>query len=109
MSLHDSAPARKHRRLGLYLPFILVLLAAAAWTVFWVWARGEAQTRMDATVADLSQAGYQISWKRRTVSGYPFRMDVTLTEPQLREPSGWGLQAPVLEGEAYLYTPTHWV
>ncbi|MDB5448705.1 MAG: hypothetical protein JWQ97_4022, partial [Phenylobacterium sp.] len=87
MSLHDPGSARKFRRLGLYLPFVLLLAAAIAWTGFWLWARGEARARMDGAVADLARAGYQISWKDRAIGGYPFRMDVTLTEANVREPS----------------------
>src|SRR5437763_244102 len=109
MSLHDPHAARKPRRLGLYLPFVLLLAAGAAWSVLWFWAREEAKTRMDASVRDLARAGYQIGWKSRSVGGYPFRMDVTLTDASVREASGWGLQAPLLEGEAFLYAPTHWM
>jgi hypothetical protein len=109
MSVHDPNAARKPRRLGLYLPFVLLLVAAAAWSVFWVWARGQTQARMDAAVGDLSRAGFQISWSRRRVDGYPFRLDVTLTDARIREPSGWGLQFPVLEGEAFLYAPADWM
>jgi hypothetical protein len=109
MSLHDLPPPRKHSRLGLYLPFALLLIAVVAWTVFWLWARGEARIRMDDAVQDLKSAGYQISWKDRTLGGYPFRMDVTLTDVSVRDPSGWALQAPDLEGEAFAYAPTHWL
>jgi len=109
MSLPDPPPPRKPRRLGLYAPFILLLIAAAGWTGFWFWARGEAQQRMDVAVADLKAAGYTVSWKDRTLGGYPFRMDVTLTEFGAREPSGWGLQAPRLEAEAFMHAPGHWL
>lgn len=109
MSLHDPLAPRKPRRLGLYLPFALLLLAAVAWTVFWLWMRGEVQKQMDAAVADLGRSGYQISWARRSLGGYPFRMDVSLTDAKVREPSGWALQSPLLEGEAVLYAPGHWM
>lgn len=109
MSLPDPTPARKPRRLGLYAPFALLLAAAAAWAAFWLWSRGEAQSQMDRAVGDLARAGYQISWDRREIGGFPFRMDVTLTGARLREPSGWGLQAPLLEAEAYAYAPGHWM
>ncbi len=109
MSLHDLPPARKPRRLGLYLPFVLLLVAAVAWTGFWLWARGEARARMDAAVAGLKSAGYEISWKDRQLGGYPFRMNVTLTDARVREPSGWALSAPRLEGEAFMHAPTHWI
>jgi hypothetical protein len=109
MSLHDLPPARKPRRLGLYLPFVLLLVAVAGWTAFWVWARSEARVRMDAAVADLRQAGYQLSWKERGIGGYPFRLAVTLTDARLREPSGWALEAPSLEAEAFMHAPGHWI
>jgi hypothetical protein len=109
MSLHDPLAPRKPRRLGLYLPFVLLLLAAIAWTLFWLWTRGEVQKRMDASVADLNRAGYQVSWSRRTLGGYPFRMDVSLADAKIHDPSGWGLQAPLLAGEAFLYAPGHWM
>jgi hypothetical protein len=109
MSLSDTIPPRKPRRLGLYLPFALLLIAVVGWTAFWIWARGETRTRMDAAVEELAKAGYQISWKERGIGGYPFRLDVTLTDARVREPSGWALETPLLEAEAYLYTPGSWI
>lgn len=109
MSWHDQPAARKPRRLGLYLPFLILLAAVAAWSAYWLWARGQLETRMDAAAAGLGRAGYHLSWRSREVGGYPFRIYVTLTDPQLREPSGWGLQAPVLEAEAYAYAPGLWM
>ena len=109
MSVPDPTPARKPRRLWLFLPFILLLAAAAAWSGFWVYARNQAQSRMDAAVADLARAGYQVAWTSRSLGGYPFRLDVSLEGAVAREPSGWSLTAPRLEAEAYLYAPTHWM
>jgi hypothetical protein len=109
MSVPDPAPARKPRRLGLYIPFALLLILIVGWSGLWIWARREAQARMDAAVADLARAGYQIAWKTREIGGYPFRMDITLTDAVIREPSGWALQAPVLEGEAYMHALGHWL
>lgn len=104
----DDAP-RKPRRLGLWLPFGLALAAAVAWSGFWLFARSGLESGMDAGVAQLKQAGYEVSWKARRIYGYPFRLDVSLTEPRIREPGGWGLEAPRLEAEAYLHAPTHWI
>jgi hypothetical protein len=109
MSVPDPAPARKLSRLGLYLPFALALVLTLAWSGLWIWARREAQSRMDAAVADLTRAGYQVAWSAREIGGYPFRMDVTLKDAVIRDPSGWALQAPVLEGEAYMHALGHWL
>jgi len=109
MSLPDPNPSRKPRRLGLWGPFAALGLFVAAWSGAWVWMQGQAASRMDAAVRTLDGAGYRISWKERTIGGYPFRLDVTLTEPRVREPSGWALEAPRIEAEAYAHAPTSWL
>jgi len=102
-------PLQKPRRLGLYGPFLLLLIAAIGWSVAWLWLRGEVERRMDAGQASLEQDGYQLSWASRAISGYPFRLDVTLGDARLRAPSGWILAAPILKGEAFAHAPDHWV
>lgn len=109
MSVPDPAAPRKLSRLGLYGPFAIAVVLVIAWSAAWMWAKGQAQTRMDKAVADLGRAGYEISWKDRRIGGYPFRIDVTLTDARVRERSGWGLETPRLEAEAYMHAPGHWV
>ena len=48
MSLPDPAPPRKLSRLGLYIPFGLLLVFIVVISVAWILARGEAVKRMDA-------------------------------------------------------------
>ena len=109
MSLPDPVPPRKLRRIGLYAPFVILLVAIVIWSGFWLWARDQAVQRLDTAVADLKTAGYAIAWKDRAVGGYPFRMDVTLTEFSAREPSGWAIEAPSLEAEAMMHALDHWL
>jgi hypothetical protein len=108
-SLPDPTAPRKYRRLGLILPFGALGLLVLGWSVAWFWAQNETAKRMDAAVGAWKQAGYQVAWRQRTIGGYPFRMDVTLTDVTARAPSGWGLEAPRLEGEAYMHAITHWL
>jgi hypothetical protein len=109
MSLPDPTPPRKLSRLGLYGPIVALVLLVAGFSAAWFWARGEAETRMDAGVAQLKRAGYEISWKDRKISGYPFRLNITLTEANARHSSGWALEAPVVEAQAFMHAPTSWV
>lgn len=109
MSVPDPAPPRKPSRLALYAPFALLGVGIILWSAMWVWARGQAAAQMDTAVADLNRAGYQVSWKTREIGGYPFRMDVTLTDLSVREPSGWGLESPRIEAEAYMHALGHWM
>ncbi|MDP3175186.1 MAG: DUF2125 domain-containing protein, partial [Phenylobacterium sp.] len=105
----DTAPPRKHGRLGLYAPFAILLVAIVAWTGYWFWARIQTRETLDLQAQALRAAGYEVSWKTRSLGGYPFRMDVTLTDAVVRDPSGWALSAPRLEGEAFMHALGHWM
>src|ERR1043165_5387490 len=106
MSLPDPSSRRKR---GPYLPFVVALVFIVAWSVGWLWLRGEAQAGLDRGVAMLKRAGYEVGWKDRTINGCPFRLNITLTEPRLRDPSGWAISAPRLEAQAYVHAPTSWI
>lgn len=109
MSLHDLPPPRKSRRLGLYLPFVIAVLLCVGWTAYWLWARGEARARLDEGVVAAKAAGYDVAWETRTLGGYPFRMNVNFTGLRIQERSGWAFDTPLLETQAYLLTPGHWM
>jgi hypothetical protein len=109
MSVPDPSAPRKPSRLRLYIAFGLFLVFVVGWSAAWIWVRGEARDRMDAAVAALRQAGYEVAWKERGIGGYPFRLNITLTEARIRDRSGWALEAPKLESQAFLHAPTHWI
>lgn len=109
MTLPDSPPARKSRRLGLFLPWTMALLLVVGWSLAWVTLRSKAVARMDAAAAQLRAQGYPVAWETRTVTGYPFRLDVTLTGARIAEPSGWAIATPLLKTEAWIYRLDHWV
>jgi hypothetical protein len=100
----NYASPRKPRRLGLVAPFILLGLAVAAWSGWWIYLRGEVVNRMDAAAAQMKAQGYTFTWARRSVGGYPFRISITLEQAEIAEPSGYGFSAPVLEIESAAYT-----
>jgi hypothetical protein len=108
-SLSDPAAPRKPRRLGLYIPWAIAVVLVIAWSLAWLWAAGEGQRRLDAGAAALRARGWQASWSRRQVSGYPFRFDVDFTDLRLADPSGWALALPSLKAEAYVFAPTNWI
>lgn len=109
LPLPDLDPPRKPGRMALYLPFVIALLAAIAWSGFWLYARREATTQMDASVENLRKAGYDISWKERRLTGYPFRLNVALDDARVREPGGWALESSRVEAQAYLHGLGTWV
>ena len=104
-----EVPRRKPRRLGLYVPWGILLAAAAIWSLAWVWMMGEAQRRLDAGAASLRTAGWTVAWRQRHVGGYPFRLDVDFSDLKLADPSGWAVAMPSLKSEAFAFAPTDWV
>lgn len=112
MTLPEAERPRKPskgRRRGLFLPWFLALLLVIGWSLGWFWLRGEAERRMDAGVAQLKAQGYDVVWRQRTITGFPFRLDVKLDGARIAEPSGWALAATDLKGEAWVYRLDHWV
>jgi hypothetical protein len=90
-------------------PYILVALAFLGWSAGWMVLKGQLEQQMDRAAADLRKAGFEVAWKERKLAGYPFRFSVTLTEARLREPSGWGLDMPLLKAEASAFNAKHWM
>jgi hypothetical protein len=67
-----------HRRplWGLFLMPALLLIAAAAWSAFWFYAASEAEVKADAWRAQEARSGRVYDCAKRTVAGFPFRLEV---------------------------------
>src|SRR6202047_4455633 len=60
----------------LFLPPILLLIAAAAWSGFWFYAASEVEVKADAWRAQEAKAGRVYDCGKRSVAGYPFRLEI---------------------------------
>jgi hypothetical protein len=105
----SDPPARRHGYLGLIIPFGLVALALAAWTVWWFVSAGKVEAAVDREAAGLRRSGWQVQWSARVVRGWPFRTFVGFNGFKAVAPSGRGLEAPRLEAEAESYDLGKWV
>lgn len=105
----QDAPRKPPRRFWLVAPYILLGLAIIGWSAGWMVLKGQMEQHMDRAAADLRKAGFEVAWKERKLEGYPFRFYVTLTEPRVREPSGWALEMPILKAEASAFNTKHWM
>jgi len=73
----DMTLAPRRRPLWrLFLPPILLLIAAAAWSAFWFYAASEAEVKADAWRAQEAKSGRVYDCAKRTVAGFPFRLEV---------------------------------
>ena len=73
----DMTLAPRSRPLwGLFLMPALLLIAAAAWSGFWFYAASQAEVKADAWRAQEAKSGRVYDCAKRTVAGFPFRLEV---------------------------------
>ena len=74
----DITPAPRRRPLWrLFIMPVLLLVAAIAWSGFWFYAASEVGVRADAWRAQEAKAGRIYDCGKRSVAGYPFRLEVS--------------------------------
>src|SRR5207244_13023154 len=73
----------------------LVLVAAVAWTGFWFYAASEVGVRADAWRAQEAKSGRVYDCAKRSVAGFPFRLEVRCDDASVSLVSQTaGAQAP---------------
>ena len=106
---HAPSQPKKPRRFWLFAPYVLVLIALIAWTGLWWVEKVKLQRAVTDQAAALSAQGYTASFSRMTVTGWPFRMKLNLSDVRLGESSGWALASPLVLSEVLPYAPDHWI
>jgi hypothetical protein len=75
--MSDITLAPRRRPLWrLFIMPVLLLVAAAAWSAFWFYAASEAELKADAWRAQEAKSGRVYDCAKRTVAGFPFRLEV---------------------------------
>lgn len=108
MPFAKRQPRPHANRLGLYAPFTLLLLAVILWSSGWLWMREQLYRGLDNFHASMTKAGYQVTWRARSVWGYPFRFDLGIDDLDIRARDGWRLTFPTVTAEAQFLSPGHW-
>jgi hypothetical protein len=83
---YDYYPEDRPRRQRSWLvawPVAIFAVGAIAWTGFWYYASVTAQANIDGWRAREAQAGRTYTCGSQTLSGYPFRIEVECTEPDV--------------------------
>ena len=75
MSDLTLAPRRRSLWRLFFMP-VLLLIAAAAWSAFWFYAASQVDVKADAWRAQEAKAGRVYDCARRSVAGFPFRLEV---------------------------------
>jgi hypothetical protein len=75
MSEMTLAP-RRRPLWRLFIMPVLLVVAAAAWSAFWFYAASEVDVKADAWRAQEARSGRVYDCAKRSVAGYPFRLEV---------------------------------
>ena len=75
--MSDMTIAPRRRPLWrLFIMPVLLLIAAAAWSTFWFFAASQVDVRADAWRAQEAKSGRVYDCAKRSVAGFPFRLEV---------------------------------
>jgi hypothetical protein len=103
----DTVAARPPRRWPIVLPLALVVVLAAAWSGFWYYAAGRAETELAAWRAREAAAGRDLSCGAQSFAGFPFRFELRCAEPALGLPKArLSLKAREMLAAVQVYQPT---
>ncbi|MFZ2154718.1 MAG: DUF2125 domain-containing protein [Bradyrhizobium sp.] len=74
----DMTPAPRRRPLWrLFFMPVLLLVAAAAWSAFWFFAASQVEVKADAWRAQEAKSGRVYDCAKRSVAGFPFRLEIS--------------------------------
>jgi hypothetical protein len=93
-------------RFFLYAPLALFLLLATATGIYWWVVAGALSNRLDALNGHEAMPGVTLAFKSKTVSGFPFNLDVlfagvTVTVKTPHGPSSWTTEKFAMHGLTY--------
>ena len=99
-------------RLRFILPFGAIVFVLALYSAYWLYASTQIRAAVEAWVTDQEAAGYVIEREALTVSGYPYRFQITFRAPHITAPQsdgGWHAELASLQAHAVPYDLSHWI
>ncbi len=100
----------KKIRWSLILPFVLVVLGAAAYSLWWVGIADRAEVAILDWQADQASKGINVTWAKLDTGGYPYRIQVDVTDGRIDAPGApraWTWEADMLSAQTLAYKLDH--
>lgn len=83
--MSDPASTPRRRPLwGVFVAPVLLLIAAAAWSGFWFYSASKVNSTTDAWREREAKSGRIYDCAKRSVGGYPFRLEVRCDNPSVK-------------------------
>jgi len=107
--MDELKPVKKHHRIGIFGPFVMVVLLFLGWSAWWLHTARRLEAEFAAQRDALVKAGYQVAYAPFHISGYPYRMKVDFRNLTVIAPSGRGVSADEFEAQANAWDLGKWV
>jgi hypothetical protein len=80
---YTAVTPRRRSRWGLFAAPVLLLIAAIAWSAFWFFAASQVDVQADAWRAHEAKSGRIYDCAKRSVAGFPFRLEISCDAPSV--------------------------
>ncbi|VAW21766.1 hypothetical protein MNBD_ALPHA11-1650, partial [hydrothermal vent metagenome] len=85
---------------------IFIIVIVAGWSAVWIYAAQRINAEASSLFANTANTQQQINCEQFSVSGFPFRFDITCTNLTLSS-IDTSLKIPEIKVTALVYRPTH--
>ncbi len=99
----EFSPTRRRYLLILLAIFVVV----GGWLAFWFYAAGEVERRLDIALEDYARQGTQVVCAKRTVGGFPFRIEVRCDKIDILLADDSQVSGGSVRAVALIYKPRH--
>jgi hypothetical protein len=112
MAEHDSSlltppPASSRFRWGLWGAPLAVMVLCVVWSVAWFIVRARTVENLDLWMAQQASLGNTWTCPNRSVTGFPFRLEISCDAPRLAQANGRVLDIAALRIVTQIYFPRH--
>lgn len=106
MTEQQSATGKKVRKFWLYAPVIALVLIMVGWSVAWFMIRDRVERALDERMVLENRAGRMWNCPLRSISGFPFRIEVTCADLTLTR-GDVSLSLGRMQAIVQAYNPNH--
>lgn len=94
------------------IPIVGVIALLTIYSIYWFYAKSVIEAEVADWIGEHESAGYVIQYDDLRVTGFPYRFQIEVTQPDIEAPAGdggWHARFPALQANALPYDFSHWI
>lgn len=90
---------------ALILGLLIAAIVVAGVPAYWYWGARQIEGAIEQWALKYREDGYEVSYSRPEISGFPISFNVRLPAPAIQSPRGWRWDGDTIVGRARLWAP----